>query len=157
MLDHPSVLKTYGIFFLVMKKILHRFFSKKCSKDLSQVIEEKMFSNVDIAFSIYQIIEGMKYIHSLKIIHRDLKPSNILVTDDGTIKICDFSISKLITPDEQRTSMTGNIGTLSFLAPESRCFFFWRFDVFPFIKRRNAKYCYWSVCTRKKGSNTFII
>ena len=77
-----------------------------------------MFSNVDIAFSIYQIVEGMKYIHSLKIIHRDLKPSNILVTDDGTIKICDFSISKLMTPDEQRTSMTGNIGTLFFMAPE---------------------------------------
>ena len=36
---------------------------EKCSKDINQVIEEKLFSNVGIAFSNYQIIEGMKYIH----------------------------------------------------------------------------------------------
>ena len=59
----------------------------------------------------------MKYIHFRKIIHRDLKPSNILIVDDGTIKIGDFSVSKLMSIEEQ-SSMTGGIGTPNFMAPE---------------------------------------
>ena len=75
-----------------------------------------MLTNVQIVCAIYQIVEGMKYIHFRKIIHRDLKPSNILIAADGTIKISDFGNSKLITPDE--LSMTIGVGTNKFMAPE---------------------------------------
>ena len=75
-----------------------------------------MLTNVQIVCAIYQIVEGMKYIHFRKIIHRDLKPSNILISADGTIKISDFGNSKLITPDE--LSMTIGVGTNKFMAPE---------------------------------------
>lgn len=73
-------------------------------------------NNVTISFSIYQIAEGFRFLHFKRIIHRDIKPKNILITDDGTIEICDFGISKLMTPEEQ--TMTLGLGTQKFMAPE---------------------------------------
>lgn len=55
-------------------------------------MEEEMFSDFDIAFSIISLVKAMKYIRSLKIIHRHLKTSNYSRIDDGTIKICDSNI-----------------------------------------------------------------
>ncbi|KAK8836649.1 hypothetical protein M9Y10_037585 [Tritrichomonas musculus] len=117
MLHHPNVLKTYGIFFSDEKSppsILLEY----CSNDIVKMIKNKMFSKCDIVFIVYQIAEGMKYVHSRNIIHRDLKPSNILVDENRTIKICDFGISKIMTVEEQQTTMTSGIGTLYFMAPE---------------------------------------
>ena len=45
---------------------------------------------------IYQILCGLKYIHSANVLHRDLKPGNLLVNADCELKICDFGLSKLL-------------------------------------------------------------
>ena len=45
---------------------------------------------------MYQLLNGLKEIHSLSIAHRDLKPENVLLSKDGIIKICDFGSSKVI-------------------------------------------------------------
>ncbi len=42
---------------------------------------------------IYQCAKGLDYVHRQGIIHRDLKPSNIMLSDDGEVKIMDFSIA----------------------------------------------------------------
>ena len=56
---------------------------------LSEILQ--LFSGV-----LDAIAEG----HSQGIIHRDLKPGNILVTGDGTVKLLDFGIAKLLQPDK---------------------------------------------------------
>ena len=45
---------------------------------------------------IYNLLCGIKYMHSAKVIHRDIKPANILINEDCTIKICDFGLSRSI-------------------------------------------------------------
>ena len=49
---------------------------------------------------MYQIIKGMKYLHSASVIHRDLKPSNILINSDCHIKICDFGLARSLVADQ---------------------------------------------------------
>ena len=49
---------------------------------------------------MYQIIKGMKYLHSASVIHRDLKPSNILINSDCHIKICDFGLARSLIADQ---------------------------------------------------------
>ena len=48
---------------------------------------------------MYQMLEGMAFIHANRVLHRDLKPQNILVEGDtNTIKIADFGLARCFTP-----------------------------------------------------------
>lgn len=115
LLHHPNVLKVFGIL-MSSENILPCILLEYCPMNLEKGIEEKMFSNEEIVKIIYQIIEGMKYIHFKKIIHRDIKPSNILIASDGIVRISDFGISKLMSTRDQ--SMTLGIGSQKYMAPE---------------------------------------
>lgn len=45
---------------------------------------------------LYNLLVGLKYIHSCGIFHRDLKPANCLVNQDCTVKICDFGLARTV-------------------------------------------------------------
>ena len=115
MLHHPNILQTFGIF-MSNETTPPSILLEYCSTNLEKEIKKGSLSKDIIVFYVYQIIEGMRYVHFKKIIHRDLKPTNILITEDGMIKICDFGISKLMTVEEQ--TMTRGVGTQRFMAPE---------------------------------------
>ena len=69
-----------------------------------------------------QVLDAVGHAHQHRIVHRDLKPSNILVTRDGTVKLLDFGIAKLLEPEpgDQSWSTTGGMLMLTpqFAAPE---------------------------------------
>jgi hypothetical protein len=56
--------------------------------------------------------------HQAGVVHRDLKPSNVLLTADGTPKIGDFGLAKLLGEDSARTLSGEVLGTPSYMAPE---------------------------------------
>jgi serine/threonine protein kinase len=60
---------------------------------------------------------GMAYLHSgtPPVLHRDLKSANLLLDDSYTAKVCDFGLSRV---KAQERSMTGNCGTVQWMAPE---------------------------------------
>jgi eukaryotic-like serine/threonine-protein kinase len=64
-----------------------------------------------------EVSAAVAYAHRNLIVHRDLKPANILVTAEGTPKLLDFGIAKLIQPDVTR-SLTGVSLTPDYASPE---------------------------------------
>lgn len=67
--------------------------------DLHQIVRSgQPLSNLHIQFFLYQLLRGVKYIHSANVIHRDLKPGNLLVNSDCELKICDFGLARGYQP-----------------------------------------------------------
>ena len=81
-------------------------------------LKEKNFNlnEIEVANIIYQIAQGIKYLHKFGIIHRDLKPDNIMIMpNDIIIKIMDFGFSKIVSKEEK---LMEGFGTLYYAAPE---------------------------------------
>uniref|UniRef100_A0A3P8UJV0 mitogen-activated protein kinase n=1 Tax=Cynoglossus semilaevis TaxID=244447 RepID=A0A3P8UJV0_CYNSE len=81
--------------------------------DLNNIVKCQKLTDDHVQFLIYQILRGLKYIHSAGIIHRDLKPSNLAVNEDCELRILDFGLARH-TDDE----MTGYVATRWYRAPE---------------------------------------
>ncbi|KAK4266427.1 hypothetical protein QN277_027350 [Acacia crassicarpa] len=88
--------------------------------DLHQVIK----ANDDLTpehyqFFLYQLLRGLKYIHTANVFHRDLKPKNILANADCKLKICDFGLAR-VTLNDTPTAIfwTDYVATRWYRAPE---------------------------------------
>lgn len=69
--------------------------------------------------SLWQVANGLHYLHKNKVLYRDLKSDNVLIcsldpSDDINVKISDYGISKFATPQ----GMMGMVGTPGYMAPE---------------------------------------
>jgi mitogen-activated protein kinase 1/3 len=115
-----------------------------CDSDMKKLVRTNVtLSPVHINTLLYNLLVGIKYLHSAGIYHRDLKPANCLVNQDCSVKICDFGLSRAIgdsssqdlqgsprrnrQPDGQRVlsenttlkrNLTGHVVTRWYRAPE---------------------------------------
>lgn len=55
--------------------------------DLYKLLKTQKLSNDHICYFLYQILRGLKYIHSANVLHRDLKPSNLLLNTTCDLKV----------------------------------------------------------------------
>ena len=84
--------------------------------DLHQIIRSgQELSEEHCQYFLYQILRGLKYIHSAGVIHRDLKPSNLLLSANCDLKICDFGLAR---PSSDSDMMTEYVVTRWYRAPE---------------------------------------
>jgi serine/threonine-protein kinase len=68
-----------------------------------------------------QVCNAVAYAHRHLVVHRDLKPSNILVTEEGSAKLLDFGIAKLLEPDLKQAEITATVArvmTPQYASPE---------------------------------------
>nr|CDJ88917.1 Serine threonine protein kinase-related domain containing protein [Haemonchus contortus]CDJ88918.1 Serine threonine protein kinase-related domain containing protein [Haemonchus contortus] len=87
--------------------------------DLHKALKTQRFSDKHICYFAYQILRGLKYIHSANVIHRDLKPSNILLNSNCDLKICDFGLARITDPRKDHTGfLTEYVATRWYRAPE---------------------------------------
>lgn len=96
-------------------------FMEPMEADLHQIIKSgQHLTNEHVQYFLYQILRGMKHVHSAAVIHRDLKPGNLLVNSDCELKICDFGLSRGFdsAPDEQVGNLTEYVATRWYRAPE---------------------------------------
>ncbi len=59
------------------------------------VIGDKTLTPNQVVDVIYQCAKGLDYVHRQGVIHRDLKPGNIMLSNEGEVKIMDFSIAHI--------------------------------------------------------------
>uniref|UniRef100_A0A8D2JCJ6 mitogen-activated protein kinase n=1 Tax=Varanus komodoensis TaxID=61221 RepID=A0A8D2JCJ6_VARKO len=86
--------------------------------DLHKVIVSPQPLSADhIKVFLYQILRGLKYLHSAGVLHRDIKPGNLLVNSNCVLKICDFGLARVEEPDESQ-HMTQEVVTQYYRAPE---------------------------------------
>ena len=120
-LDHPNIARILdggdaadGMPFYVMEYVEGQPVDEYCdTRRLSLTSRIKIFQ---------QICEAVQYLHQNSILHRDLKPANILASSDGTVKLLDFGIAKLIGAaaftNSDATSVQGRMMTPGYASPE---------------------------------------
>ena len=108
MLHHPNIQKAHRLI-IDDKKLPLSVLLEYFQLNLEEVIKKKMLAKVQQVFSIYQIVEAMKYIHSQKIVHQNLNPSNIHISEDGIIKIGGSENSQIITNDEEQSKEMNDV------------------------------------------------
>ncbi|MCU0689323.1 MAG: serine/threonine-protein kinase [Phycisphaerales bacterium] len=82
---------------------------------------DEAITSADIHTTIRCLIDlcdAVAHAHQRGVIHRDLKPSNVLRTTDGTIKVLDFGVARLISTDIDPNDTAAIIGTLGYMSPE---------------------------------------
>lgn len=84
----PANIETFDTIYLVMDY---------CQSDLKKLFKSPIhLQNVHIQTLVYNILLGIKYLHSAEVLHRDLKPANVLINEDCSVKICDFGLARSV-------------------------------------------------------------
>jgi serine/threonine protein kinase len=117
----PKLSKTaFDPLYLVLENMevnLHRLI--RVEKD--STLATRQFTIAHVQSWIYQLLRGVRYMHSCGVMHRDLKPSNILINSDTSLKISDFDmIGSISHSNDQKENLdqSAYIVTRWYRAPE---------------------------------------
>ena len=113
--DHPKIVKVKK--YAEDDKKIYILLELCKNNTLEHLIRKRgHLTEIETKCYIFQLIQGIKYLHNKNIIHRDLKPSNIFLDDKLELKIGDFGfVGKLNNEKERRYTVCG---TPAFMAPE---------------------------------------
>lgn len=114
-LNHPNVISIYDLIedpeqpFIAMEYIE--------GEDLKDVIQNRSFVPFDEKLKlVIQICDGLDYAHRNGVVHRDIKPGNVFVMPDGTLKILDFGLARLVSSEMTQSGTL--MGSPYYMSPE---------------------------------------
>ena len=117
MLSHPNIVSVYDVSkgddldYIVMELIY--------GITLKQYMQKKQgrLNWRESLYFITQIVRALGHAHSRGIIHRDIKPQNIMVLRDGSVKVADFGIARIMSA-AQTTLTQEALGSVHYISPE---------------------------------------
>jgi serine/threonine-protein kinase len=115
-LQHPNIVQIYE----VGEYDGRPFLSLECLEggSLLRKVAGTAQPEREAARLVETLARAVHYTHQRGILHRDLKPTNVLLTADGTPKVADFGLAKVLDADPGLTRSEALLGTPSYMAPE---------------------------------------
>jgi serine/threonine protein kinase/Tol biopolymer transport system component len=127
-LDHPFIARVYGVELdgdepIIVMELVD-------GETLADRLRRGALPIEDAISIALQLCDGLEAAHERNVIHRDLKPANIKIRPDGTIKILDFGIARVLSTDtvvdtaNSPTMLGGStdagiiLGTAAYMSPE---------------------------------------
>mmetsp|Transcript_56531 Transcript_56531/g.123917 ORF Transcript_56531/g.123917 Transcript_56531/m.123917 type:complete len:417 (+) Transcript_56531:62-1312(+) len=87
--------------------------------DLAAILRSpQVLTDEHCRFFTYQILRGLKYVHTAGVVHRDLRPSNLIVDGNCDLRICSFGTARVMCAPEPRDQPTDLVATPWYRAPE---------------------------------------
>jgi len=115
MLSHPNIVQVYDVSstdqanFIVMELVdgisLKQYMEKKGTLNWKETLHFSM-----------QIAKGLEHAHSRGIVHRDIKPHNVMVLKNGSVKVMDFGIARVMSKSSTLTKEA--LGSVHYISPE---------------------------------------
>ena len=117
MLSHPNIVSVYDVSTSVSLEADYIVMELIEGISLKQYMEKKKFLNwkETLHFAI-QIAKALQHAHSRGIVHRDIKPHNIMVLKNGSVKVTDFGIARLMSQGNTLTKEA--LGSVHYISPE---------------------------------------
>ncbi|MFE9689855.1 protein kinase [Micromonospora sp. NPDC005806] len=117
-LAHPHIVAVYDFgtegddSYLIMELVAGR--------TVSALIADGPLTVLQALSIAVQTCDGLAAAHAAGVVHRDVKPGNLIVTGNGTVKICDFGIARLPWAEGEKTltEPSTKLGTSSYMSPE---------------------------------------
>ena len=118
-LNHPNIVSVYefgdteGTYYFLMEYV--------DGSTLRDIVNAQQLTPESALAIVPHLCDALQYAHDKGVVHRDIKPENILMSVDGSVKIADFGLSRLLGTENQQYSLTAThqvMGTPRYMAPE---------------------------------------
>jgi serine/threonine-protein kinase len=114
-LSHPGIVTIYDI--AEEGGLAYIFMELVNGPALDKMLKAEKTPDKETLLSILrQVAAALDYAHKKGIVHRDIKPANIMVHEDGSAKVTDFGVAKIVS--QQMTQAGTIMGTPSYMSPE---------------------------------------
>jgi serine/threonine-protein kinase len=115
-LNHPQIATIFELFrsdndLLMVMEFVRGETLDKLSERLGPIAPDRAAYLIDL------VLSALEHAHREGVVHRDVKPANVMVTNEGSIKIMDFGIARVLNA-EQKTVDFRLMGTPAYMSPE---------------------------------------